>query len=135
MRFTSTIITFLILFYIILPARSQVINMRDITQDWKTDLKNRKVELNEFRALLKRDAIPPIDKPEFWDSKKAFKTYFNNEPLTVVESNGETKAYPHSILMFHEIVNDIVGGTPVSITYCPLCNSALVLTGMFGLKI
>ena len=126
MRSTSTLITVLILFFIILPARSQVINMRDVTQDWKTDLENRNIELNELRALLKRDAIPPIDKPEFWDSKKAFKTYFTNEPVTVVESNGEAKAYPHSILMFHEIVNDNIGGTPVSITYCPLCNSALV---------
>ena len=99
MRFTSTIITVLILFFIVLPARSQVINMRDITQDWKTDLKNRKVELNEFRALLKRDAIPPIDEPEFWDSKKAFKTYFNNEPLTVVESNGESKSNPSIVLL------------------------------------
>lgn len=37
-----------------------------------------------------------------------------------------TRAYPLSILIWHEIVNDIVGGMPVTITYCPLCNSSLV---------
>jgi Protein of unknown function (DUF3179) len=38
---------------------------------------------------------------------------------------GETRAYPVQILIFHEIVNDTVGGVPVAVTYCPLCNSAI----------
>jgi len=38
-----------------------------------------------------------------------------------LEINGETKAYPLFILVWHEIVNDRVGGIPVSVTYCPLC--------------
>lgn len=118
----------------ILPVGGQVINMNDITQDWKTDLENRNIELNELRALLKRDAIPPIDNPEFWKSEKANKIYFKNEPVTVIEINGEAKAYPHSILMYHEIVNDDVGGMLVSITYCPLCNSALVFNRKVSIK-
>jgi hypothetical protein len=38
-----------------------------------------------------------------------------------LEINGESKAYPLFILVWHEIINDKVGGTPVSVTYCPLC--------------
>jgi hypothetical protein len=39
--------------------------------------------------------------------------------------NGETRTYPVRILIWHEIVNDTVGGVPVAVTYCPLCNSAI----------
>lgn len=40
--------------------------------------------------------------------------------------NGEARAYPHKILKQHEIVNDRVGDTWVSVTYCPLTGSGLV---------
>ena len=40
--------------------------------------------------------------------------------------NGIAKAYPLRILIWHEIVNDTIGGVPVAVTYCPLCNSAIV---------
>ena len=37
-----------------------------------------------------------------------------------------TRAYPLRILMWHEIANDEIGGVPVTVTYCPLCNSSIV---------
>ena len=42
-----------------------------------------------------------------------------------VEVNGEAKAYPIEILVWHEIVNDTIGGVPVTVTFCPLCNTAI----------
>ena len=41
------------------------------------------------------------------------------------EVNGDVRAYPLDILIWHEIVNDVVGGVPVAVTYCPLCNTAI----------
>ena len=41
-----------------------------------------------------------------------------------LEIDGDARAYPVRIMTWHEIVNDTVGGVPVSVTYCPLCNSA-----------
>jgi hypothetical protein len=38
---------------------------------------------------------------------------------------GETRAYPLRVMTWHEIVNDVVGGVPVAVTYCPLCNSGV----------
>jgi len=38
----------------------------------------------------------------------------------------DPRAYPLRILIWHEITNDVVGGMPVAVTYCPLCNAALV---------
>ena len=39
---------------------------------------------------------------------------------------GDVRAYPLQIMMWHEIVNDTVDGIPVAVTFCPLCNSAIV---------
>src|ERR671913_143039 len=47
------------------------------------------------------------------------------EPVAMVELGREAKAYPLQILVWHEIVNDQVGGVPVAVTYCPLCNTAI----------
>jgi hypothetical protein len=48
----------------------------------------------------------------------------DREPVIVVEINDDARAYPLQIMTWHEIVNDEVGGTPVSVTFCPLCNTA-----------
>ena len=48
-------------------------------------------------------------------------------PVLAVELNGDVRAYPLAILIWHEIVNDIIGGVPVAVTYCPLCNTAIVM--------
>ncbi|MGH2602162.1 MAG: DUF3179 domain-containing protein, partial [Dehalococcoidia bacterium] len=42
------------------------------------------------------------------------------------EHAGDARAYPLAILIWHEIVNDTVGGLPVTVTFCPLCNTAIV---------
>lgn len=44
----------------------------------------------------------------------------------MLEIDGDARAYPFRVLMWHEIINDVVGGAPVAVTYCPLCNSAIV---------
>ncbi len=67
-----------------------------------------------------KDGIPSIDNPVFADVSGS---QFMSDSDTVIglEINGEAKAYPIFILVWHEIVNDKVGETPVSVTYCPLC--------------
>ncbi|MDF1570611.1 MAG: DUF3179 domain-containing protein [Bacteroidales bacterium] len=101
-------------------------NPKNLDVDWKTDLSNHAVPLKEFTVLLEPDGIPPIDDPKFWDWEKAAENFFTHEPVIAVEVNGQARAYPLSILTYHEIVNDRVGGQPISVTYCPLCNAALV---------
>lgn len=105
---------------------AQVVNYENIGQVWKTDTSIYSVMLSEFKALLKRDAIPPIDSPEFYIMEEALEEYFDHEPVLVVEINGKAKAYPLTILMYHEIVNDFLNGVPITVTYCPLCNATAV---------
>ncbi|GET24421.1 DUF3179 domain-containing protein [Prolixibacter sp. NT017] len=101
-------------------------NPRNIELNWKTDTTKHSAPLNEFTALMKPDGIPPIDSPKFWEKERAQETYFEHEPVIAVEINGQAKAYPLSVLMYHEIVNDELYGVSFSATYCPLCNAALV---------
>ncbi|MEX0868510.1 MAG: DUF3179 domain-containing (seleno)protein, partial [Nitriliruptoraceae bacterium] len=71
------------------------------------------------------DGIPPIDDPAFESIEQAATWLEPQSPVMVVDVDGEVRAYPLAILTWHEIVNDEVGGRPLVVTYCPLCNSAL----------
>ena len=67
-----------------------------------------------------KDGIPSIDDPQF--TTLSGSSFMKHSDIVIgLEINGEAKAYPLSILVWHEIVNDNVGGTPVAVTYCPLC--------------
>ncbi len=70
------------------------------------------------------DGIPPIDRPYF-DPVADVDWLEPDEPVLSLTIDGQTKAYPVRILMWHEIVNDRLAGVPVAVTYCPLCNSGV----------
>jgi hypothetical protein len=72
------------------------------------------------------DGIPPIDDPVYESVEDAATWLDDASPVMVVDVAGDVRAYPLAILTWHEIVNDVVGGVPLVVTYCPLCNSALV---------
>jgi len=67
-----------------------------------------------------KDGIPSIDTPEFTEASQEYHVS-DSDTVLGLEINGDVRAYPLSILVWHEIVNDNVGGVPVAVTYCPLC--------------
>jgi hypothetical protein len=71
------------------------------------------------------DGIPPIDAPFFVSVAEADEYLLDEEPVVFLDIDGDVRAYPVQILIWHEIVNDTVGGVPLAVTYCPLCNSAV----------
>ncbi|MFQ5554363.1 MAG: DUF3179 domain-containing protein [Acidimicrobiia bacterium] len=71
------------------------------------------------------DGIPSIDNPVFLPVLGSEGLLEDQEAVVALEVNGEARAYPVQLLIWHEIVNDTVGGVPVAVTYCPLCNSAV----------
>ncbi|MDD9867824.1 MAG: DUF3179 domain-containing protein [Candidatus Campbellbacteria bacterium] len=84
------------------------------------------------RSLLSggppKDGIPSMDSPQF-DNKDT--TPFGDDELIIgVFHNGEAKAYPYGILNWHEIVNDTIGGLPIAVSYCPLCETNSVFIRM-----
>ncbi|MEM8924419.1 MAG: DUF3179 domain-containing protein [Actinomycetota bacterium] len=69
------------------------------------------------------DAIPPIDEPRF-ENVADVDWLTDGEAVLALEVEGAARAYPVQVMIWHEIVNDTVGGVPVTVSYCPLCNSA-----------
>ena len=72
-----------------------------------------------------KDGIPPIDNPQFVPFMD-IKNLDPLEPVIGLQVGDALRAYPLNILMWHEIVNDEIGGLPVAATFCPLCNAVMV---------
>jgi len=107
--------------------REALLEARLSTRGWKTDFSRHTVPFTEILSGgPPRDGIPPIDQPKFIDFAEADRYLERLEPVISFELNGDVRAYPLQILTWHEIVNDVVGGVPVAVTFCPLCNSAIV---------
>ena len=105
----------------------------DLLQNWQTvwDLMDVCKSLDGvFYEIVSggvgRDGIPPIDNPQFDDLATADEWLQPASPVIALEIDGIARAYPLAILTRHEIANDVIGDTPVAVTFCPLCNSAIV---------
>ena len=100
-----------------------------VSRDWITDFSRTTIAYDELligiQATPIRDRIAPIDNPVFEAASSAGHVD-GLEPGLSLTVNEDARFYPLSILTSHEIVNDVVGGQPVAVTFCPLCNSAIV---------
>lgn len=117
-------------------------------KEWpRTDFSQVTVDPREIESNVARDSIRSIDEPRFAPARDIqleeggtlprparyarrisagdIALSLRDPVISFVEA-GEARAYPLRIMMFHEIVNDTVRGRPVAITFCPLCNAAVV---------
>jgi hypothetical protein len=101
--------------------------------EWRrTDFSKHSVPLAEIKSGgPAKDGIPSIDMPRFERLDRGRPVGWSaglgdTEPVIAVFIDGDARAYPLRVLIWHEIANDMVGRTPVTVTYCPLCNAALV---------
>jgi hypothetical protein len=95
--------------------------------EWRTDFSRHTVPLEEIvSGGPPKDGIPAIDRPNFETVRRADRWLQDREPVIVVEHGTTARAYPIQILIWHEIVNDRIGDLPIAVTYCPLCNTAIV---------
>jgi hypothetical protein len=110
--------------------------------EWpRTDFSKNNVPLEEIKSGgPRKDGIPAIDAPRFEPLVDGKPTGWSAalgdvEPVIALSLDDEARAYPLRVLIWHEIVNDTVGSRPVAITYCPLCNAALVFERAVGTRI
>jgi hypothetical protein len=104
--------------------------------DWRTDLSRKSIDLSELKlGGPPKNGIPAIDRPRFVDTDRAASWLGSKEPVLVVEHGDEARSYPLQILIWHELVNDQVGDLPILVSFCPLCNSALVFDRRLGAKV
>ncbi len=78
------------------------------------------------------DGIPPLHEPAFVSAEEAADWILPSDLIIGAEINGDARAYPRRIIDWHEMVNDTVGGVPVSLAYCTLCGSAILYDGRAG---
>ena len=90
------------------------------------DLRNAIIPRNEIRAGgPPKDGIPALTNPAVLRAQDA--AYLNAaDRVAGVVIGEEARAYPLRILNYHEVVNDRLGGVPIAVTYCPLCDSVVV---------
>lgn len=72
-----------------------------------------------------KDGIPALFDPQFIAVSQEAEIAPREPVITVEVAGAEPRAYPIRYLTWHEIVNDTVGGVPVAVTFCPLCNSGM----------
>jgi hypothetical protein len=106
------------------PARAE--------SEFRTDFSKHSVPYSEILSGgPPKDGIPSIDAPKFQSTREADEWLSDREPVVFVQVGDDARAYPIQILIWHEIVNDTVGGEPLLVTFCPLCNTAIAFKRTF----
>jgi len=122
---------FIILAFIVwFPFAAQA---QDVPGSWSYEWKDTDFSKSsvDFKEILSggppKDGIPSIDNPKFVDfTDERVVKMAPTEPVIGVVIDGKARAYPLYVLTWHEIVNDELAGVPITVTYCPLCNSSIV---------
>jgi hypothetical protein len=104
----------------------------EIASGFTTDFCRHLVPLSQFRSGGPgKDGIPALDHGSFAPASKVDWLAFR-EPVIELAIGADVRAYPLQILIWHEIVNDRVGGIPVAVTFCPLCDTAIAFDRRVG---
>jgi hypothetical protein len=102
-------------------------DLRVTSAGWRTDFTKASVNLGEFVAGgPPKDGIPAIEAPRYESIADARRWLRDTSPVIALAIGDEARAYPLAVLIWHEIANDTLGDVPVVVTFCPLCNTALV---------
>lgn len=83
---------------------------------------------------LPRDGLPVLDFPRLLSPGQAdslhrvqhYKYLVPGDRVIGVSLGGQARAYPISVMNWHEVVNDTLGGQPIAVTYSPLCDASVV---------
>ena len=103
-------------------------------EDFPADFPAPLLDRGKIVAVLQADGIPAVDDPKCTPVAEVT-TLSDDTPVVALEVNGDVRAYPLEILTWHELVNDTVGGVPITLSYCPLCNSAIAYDRRVGDRI
>ena len=96
------------------------------------DLENLQVPRGHLiHAGPPKDGIPALTNPRTVPIAEA--DFLSREDRVIgVAVNGEARAYPVTVLNYHEVINDELGGAPIAVIFCPLCDSVSVVDRRVG---
>lgn len=104
--------------------------------EFKTDFSRHIVPYSEvLHGGPPKDGIPAIDEPRFVRVAEADAWLEPQEPVIALRVDGQARAYPIQVVIWHELVNDTIGDTPVVVTFCPLCNTAIAFSRRVGERV
>jgi len=86
-----------------------------------------KIRMEEivWGGVSAKDGIPPLTNPPLIDATEA-QFMSDSELVFGISINGDVRAYPYRFMDWHEMLNDVIGGQPVSLAYCTLCGSGIL---------
>ncbi|MDP2578231.1 MAG: DUF3179 domain-containing protein [Gemmatimonadota bacterium] len=113
------------------PAQAAAQENYDDEPAWRTDLSKYIVHPDSLADAGRRDRVPSINDPKFVSSEEAAEWLGDREPVAVLTLGGEMRAYPVQILLYHDVVNDWIGDTPVLVSFCILCGSSIAFDRRF----
>ena len=96
-----------------------------LSERWERTIDGREVRFGGVGV----DVIPPLEFPSYVSAAEAAAWLRPDDEVVGVSINGDARAFPVRIIAAHEMVNDTIGGVPVSLAYCTLCGSAIVYDG------
>ena len=98
-----------------------------------TDFSRSSIDIHEIMSGgPPRDGIPAITGPEMIAVSAETRLDPREAVMSLAMPGEAPRAYPLRYLMWHEIVNDVVGGVPIAVTFCPLCNSGSIFDRRVG---
>jgi hypothetical protein len=101
-----------------------------------TEAVKHSIALDEIRqGCSRQDCIPSVDSPEFISVSQAAEVVDPKQIGIALSYKEENRFYPFSMLVTKEIVNDVVAGDPLLITYCPLCGTGIVFSRVVDSKV
>lgn len=91
-------------------------------------------------AGVPKEHLAALDEPPHFSAadvealreRTRIKYLVSNDLVIGVEIGGETRAYPLRVLVWHEVINDLLGGVPIAVTYHALCDSSFVFDRRVG---
>jgi len=103
-------------------------------RDWpQTDFGRVTINLAEVMSGgPPKDGIPALSDPSFISAATETRLEPREPVMTYAPAGLPARAYPIRYLMWHEIVNDVVAGQPIAVTFCPLCNAGMIFDRRLG---
>lgn len=104
------------------------------------DLRNPVVPRELIVSAMARDGLQVLVQPatigpeeiERFNREERGKLLVPHDRVIGVHIDGQARAYPLRVMRWHEVVNDVVGGQPIAVTYSPLCDSVVVFSRDVG---
>lgn len=114
----------------LVAVMASIAEAQDFKPDWpNTDFSRSTIDLAEIMSGgPPKDGIPALSNPKFIPVADETRLAGREPVITYAPEGTTARAYPVRYLMWHEIVNDTVAGTPIAVTFCPLCNTGIVFS-------